>query len=50
MIISYETKVKLQVLKQNFTDIVSQHSSSIDLTHLEEMAIKTNPELTLHGE
>ena len=44
-IISDETKEKLQILKQNYNDIVSQHSSNIGLTHLEEMVIKMNPEL-----
>ena len=44
-IISVETKEKVQVLKQNYNDTVSQHSSDIELTHLEEMVIKMNPEL-----
>ena len=42
-IISDETKEKLQVLKQNYNDIVSKHD--IGLTYLEEMVIKVNPEL-----
>ena len=32
-------------MKQDYSDIVSQHSSSIGITHLEEMAIETDPEL-----
>ena len=40
-----ETEEKLQVLKQNYKDIVSQYSSDIGLTHLEEMVIETNTEL-----
>ena len=44
-IISDETKEKLQVLKQNYNHIVSQHNSNIGLIHLEEMVIETNPEL-----
>ena len=46
-IISDETKKKLQVLKQNYDDVVSQHSSNIGLTHLEEMVIETNPEFPM---
>ena len=30
---------------QDYDDIVSKHSSNIDLTHLEEMKIGTDPEL-----
>ena len=44
-IISGETKSKLQELKQHYNDIVSQHSSDIGLTHLEEMIIKMDQEL-----
>ena len=44
-VISDETKEKLQVLKQTCNDIVSQHSSNIGLTYLEEMVIETDPEL-----
>ena len=43
--ISDETRSKLQVLKQDYNDIVSQHISDIGLTHLEEMITKTDPEL-----
>ena len=32
-------------MKQNYTNIVSQHSSDIGLTHSEEMVIETNAEL-----
>ena len=45
VIVSDETKEKLKVLKQNYNDIVRQHSSNIRLTHLEEMVIEINPEL-----
>ena len=45
MIIWDETKDMLQVLKQNYSDIVSQHSSDIGLAYLEEMVIETKPEL-----
>ena len=45
IIILDETKEKWQVLKQNYNDIVSQHNRDIGLTHLEEMVIKTNPNL-----
>ena len=44
-IILDETKKKLQVLKENYNDIVSQHSSNIGLTYLEEMVIETDLEL-----
>ena len=44
------TKDKLWVLKQNYNDIVSHYSSDIGLIHLEEMVIKTNPELPPHSE
>ena len=37
-----ETRQKLQVLQQNYDDIVSKHSSDIRLTHLEEMTIDTD--------
>ena len=40
--ISDETRNRLQVLKQEYNDMVSQHSSDMGLTHLEEMAIKTD--------
>ena len=43
--LSNAAKNKLEVLKQNYNDIVSQQSSDIGLTHLEEMIIKTDPEL-----
>ena len=42
--ISDETQDRLQVLKQDCNDIVSQHSD-IGLTYLEEMTIETDPEL-----
>ena len=35
--ISDETQNRLQALKQDYNDIVSQHSSDTVLTHLEEM-------------
>ena len=38
-----ETRQKLQVLQQDYDDIVSKHSSDIGLTHLEEMTIDTDP-------
>ena len=44
---SDETKNKMQVLKQNYNYIVSQHSSDIVPTNLEEMIIETDPELNL---
>ena len=37
---------KLQVLKQSCNDIVSQHSSDIGLTHLEDMIIIWDHELS----
>ena len=43
--ISDETKNKLQVLKQDYNDIVSQHSGDIGLTHLGEVIFKTDPKL-----
>ena len=43
--ISDETQHKLQILKQDYDDIVSQHSSDIRLTHIEEMTIEMDPEL-----
>ena len=43
--ISEETWLKLQILKHDHDDIVSQQSSVIRLTHLEEMTIETDPEL-----
>ena len=45
--ISAETRQKLLTLQQNYDDIVSKHSSDIGLTHLEEMAIETDPNLPL---
>ena len=45
MLISDETNEKLQVLTQNYNDIVSKHNSNIGLTHLEEMVIETGPKL-----
>ena len=42
-IISDETKGKLQVLKKNYNDIVIQHISNKELTHLGEMIVKTDP-------
>ena len=36
---------KLQLLKEDYDDIVSKHSSDIRLTHLEEMTIETDLEL-----
>ena len=35
----------MQVFKQNYNDIVSQHSSNVGLTHLEEMVTETDAEL-----
>ena len=43
--LSEETLHKLQILKQDYNDIVSQHSSDIGLTHLKEMTIEMDPEL-----
>ena len=43
--ISKETRQKLQVLQQDYDDIVGRHSIDIRLTHLEEMTIDTNPNL-----
>ena len=43
--ISDETRSKLQVIKQDCNDIVSQCSSDTGLTHLEEMIVDTYPEL-----
>ena len=43
--LAQETQQKLQNFKQNYDDIVSKHSGNIELTHLEEMKIETNPEL-----
>ena len=45
--ISEETRHKVQVLKQKYNDIVSQHSSDIGLTHLDVMKIGTDPELPI---
>ena len=36
----------MQVLKKDYNGIVSPDSSDIRLTHLEEMMIETDPELT----
>ena len=49
-IISDETKNRLQALKKNYNDIVSQHSSNIGLAHLEEMVIERDPKLPPHSE
>ena len=43
--ISEETLNRLQVLKQHYNDIASQHSSGIGFTYLEEMTIHKDPEL-----
>ena len=43
--ISDKTQARLQELKQDCNDIVSQHSSDIGLAHLEEMTVKTGPDL-----
>ena len=43
-----ETQNKLQILKQDYDDIDSKHSSDIGLTHLEEMTIDTDLELNPH--
>ena len=43
VIISDETKDKLQVLKKNYNNIVSHHSSNIELTYLEEMVFEMLP-------
>ena len=44
--ISDKTQNRLLVLKQNYNDIVSQHHSDIGLTHLEEMTIEPDTEVT----
>ena len=44
IIISDETKEKLQVLKQNYNDKASEHSSDTGMTHSEEMVIEINLE------
>ena len=36
----------MQILKWDYNDIVSQHSSDKGLTHLEEMTIETDPKLS----
>ena len=43
--ISDETKHKLQAIKQDYNDIVSQHSSDMGLIPLEEMIMKIDPKL-----
>ena len=43
--ISDKTQGRLQELEQDYNDIVSQHSSDIGLTHLEEVTIETDPDL-----
>ena len=43
--ISEETWHKLDKLKQDYNDIVGQHSSNRGLTHLEEMTTEMDPEL-----
>ena len=43
--ISDKIQNRLQLLKQDYNDIVSQHSSDVGLTHLKEMTIETDPEL-----
>ena len=40
-----EHNIKLQILKQDYDDIVSKHSNDIRLAHLEEITIETDPEL-----
>ena len=47
VVISDETKEKVQVMKQNYNDLVSHHGSNNGLTHLEEMVIETDPQLPL---
>ena len=42
---SDKTWDRLQELKQDYNDIVSQHSSDIGLTHVEEITIETGPDL-----
>ena len=44
--ISEQTRQNIQVLQQNYDDIVSKHISDIGLTHLEEMTIDTDPNLS----
>ena len=43
--ISEKTRQKLQVLQQDYADIVSIYSSDIGLIHLEEMTIETDPNI-----
>ena len=43
--ISDETQNRSQSLKQDYNDIVSQHSNDIGVTHLEEMTIETDQRL-----
>ena len=43
--ITPEIKEKVTDLQQNYDDIISQHSSDIGLTHLEEVKINTDPNL-----
>ena len=43
--ISEETRQKLQVLQQNYDDIMSKHSSDIRHAHLEEITIDTDQNL-----
>ena len=40
------TGQKLLTLQQNYDDIVSKHSSNTRLTHLEEMTIDSDPNLS----
>ena len=43
--ITPEIKQKLIDLQEKYDNIISKHSSSIGLTHLEEMKINTDPNL-----
>ena len=43
--ISDKTQARLQEIKQDYNDIGSQHSNDIGVTCLEEMTIKTDPDL-----
>ena len=39
-------KQKLQLLKQDYDDIVSKHSSNIRITYLEVMTLENDPEVS----
>ena len=45
--IPQETQKKLETLKQDYDNVISEHGSGIGLTHLEEMRLETDPELPL---